>query len=168
MNIFMLDDDPIKAAKYHCDKHVVKMILESAQLLSTAINLHHGKQVMTYKSTHINHPCNIWVRESRDNALWLVEMTYALNAEYRYRYGRNVNHKSHDMLVASRIKQRIKVLPDVGLTPPALAMPDKYWVLDPFDAVSSYRQYYKGAKSAFMSYTKRELPEWLLGTENKA
>ena len=164
MNIFMLDNDPAIAAKYHCDSHVIKMILESAQLLATAINetQGNGKQVMPYKSTHVNHPCNIWVRESRDNALWLVELAYALNAEYRYRYRRTVNHKSYDMLTATQIKRRIKSLPDAGFTSPALAMPDRYWVLEPFDPVASYRAYYRGSKAELLSYTRRELPEWLV------
>lgn len=165
MNIFLLDENPELAAQYHCNTHVIKMILESAQLLSTAINLHHGKQVMPYKSTHINHPCAIWVRESRDNALWLVELTTALNAEYKYRYKktRNENHKSYDMLTAARIKNRIKSLPATPQTPPALAMPDKYWVIDSLgmDAVQSYRNYYKNGKTDLLAYTRREPPEWL-------
>ena len=110
MNIFMLDQDPVKAAKYHADKHVIKMILESAQLLCTAINNHHGKQVMPYKTTHLNHPCSLWVRESRDNALWLVDLTQALNQEYKHRYLRSVNHKSWDMLKSSSIRSRLRVL----------------------------------------------------------
>ena len=166
MNIFMLDSDPAVAARYHCDKHVVKMILESAQLLSTAINLNsntrHPSVNQMYKTTHANHPCSLWVQESRDNALWLVEMTHALNAEYKYRYRRMVNHKSWDMLTSARIKQRLKCLPSYGMTTPALAMPDRYWVLDPFDAVASYRAYYRGSKADMLSYTRRELPEWLI------
>ena len=162
MNIFMLDQDPVKAAQHHADKHVIKMILESAQLLCTAINHHHGKQVMPYKTTHLNHPCSLWVRESRDNALWLVELTEALNAEYRYRYRGLSNHKSWDMLKSCRIRTRLRSLPSVGLTPAALAMPDKYWVLDPFDPVASYRAYYRGSKADLLQYTRRDLPEWLL------
>lgn len=60
MNIFYLDKDPKLCAQYHCDKHVVKMILESAQLLCTAVNEAAGKEVAPYKSTHVNHPCSIW------------------------------------------------------------------------------------------------------------
>ena len=59
MNIFYLDKDPQQAAKYHCDKHVVKMILESAQMLCTVVNEISGGQVTPYKSTHKNHPCKI-------------------------------------------------------------------------------------------------------------
>lgn len=165
MNIFILDNDPEQAAKAHCDKHTIKMILESAQLLSTAINTHSGKQVMPYKTTHLNHPCSIWVRESRDNALWLVELTTALNAEYKYRYNKskNENHKSYDMLITAKIKTLIKSLPATPQTPPALAMPDKYWVMDSLgmDAVASYRNYYKNGKADLLNYTRREPPEWL-------
>ncbi len=69
MNIFILDEDITKSAQAHCDKHVVKMILESAQLLCTAVNYYAGEQVTPYKSTHMNHPCSIWVRESLANFL---------------------------------------------------------------------------------------------------
>ena len=67
MNIFMLHQEPQIAAQYHCDKHVVKMILESAQLLCTALN--EAGVPMPYRVTHKNHPCSIWVRESRANAI---------------------------------------------------------------------------------------------------
>ena len=75
MNIFYLDEDPILAAQMHCDKHVVKMILESAQLLSTAHRLLDGNKLADerglYKATHINHPSSIWVRKSSENYYWL-------------------------------------------------------------------------------------------------
>ena len=161
MNIFMLHQEPQIAAQYHCDKHVIKMVLESAQLLCTALNITHGKQVMPYRSSHANHPCSLWVRESRDNALWLVDLAQALNQEYKHRYLRSVNHKSWDMLKSSSIRSRLRVLPSVGFTEPALAMPTQYWELDPFDAVQSYRNYYRGSKADMLSYTRRELPEWL-------
>lgn len=160
MNIFVLDLDPKLAARYHCDKHVIKMILESAQLLSTAINDAHSKQVMGYKSTHRNHPCSVWVSKSRANAQWLLTLVEALNLEYRYRYNRSVNHKSYDMLLDFDAETKLQVLPDSGKTDYALAMPDQY---KSADAVESYRNYYSGDKTALLQYTKREQPEWLRG-----
>lgn len=71
MNIFYLDENPNLCAQYHCDRHVIKMILESAQLLCTALNVVAGQQVTPYKSTHVNHPCSIWVRELRKLELCL-------------------------------------------------------------------------------------------------
>ena len=71
MNIFYLDSDPYVAAKMHCDKHVVKMILESAQMLSTAHRVLDGDEYADerglYKMAHKNHPSTIWVRTSTDN-----------------------------------------------------------------------------------------------------
>mgnify|MGYP001825078254 FL=1 len=84
MNIFILDKDIEKCAQYHCDQHVVKMILESVQMLCTALN---KKGFSTpYKSTHMNHPCVLWVEESFDNYSWLKNLSLALNSEYRFRY----------------------------------------------------------------------------------
>ena len=83
MNIFVLDKDIKKCAQYHCDRHVIKMILESSQMLSTACRMngvHDG-----YKATHISHPCSIWVRESLDNWFWLRDLVTELNEEYKYR-----------------------------------------------------------------------------------
>ncbi len=81
MNIFVLDEDIEQCAQYHCDQHVVKMILESVQMLCTALN---KKGFVTpYKSTHVNHPCVLWVEESFDNFLWLKKLAIELNTEYR-------------------------------------------------------------------------------------
>ena len=82
MNIFILDANIKKCARYHCDQHVVKMILESVQIMCTALN---KKGFDTpYKSTHINHPCVLWTEKSYDNFLWLSRLAYALNDELPY------------------------------------------------------------------------------------
>ena len=86
MNIFVLDNDINICAKYHCDKHVIKMILESAQMLSSVVRLN-GHDI-GYKLTHQNHPCTIWARKSLSNYLWLFQLTDSLNSEYRYRYSK--------------------------------------------------------------------------------
>ena len=97
MNIFVLDEDPKFCAIAHCDKHVVKMILETAQMICTAHHFIGGYDYhIPYKSTHTNHPCNRWLRDSVENYKWLVQLITHLNDEYRYRYDKDVNHKSYD------------------------------------------------------------------------
>ena len=153
MNIFILDTDIETCAQYHCDQHVVKMILESVQMLCTALN----KQGFTtpYKSTHIKHPCVLWVEESFGNFLWLKDLALALNTEYRFRYERDTDHKSISVL--NEITNCI--YEDRGLTEFAQAMPDKYKV--PGDAVKAYRQFYLGEKMQFAKWTKRSVPNWV-------
>ncbi|WP_157628559.1 pyrimidine dimer DNA glycosylase/endonuclease V [Vibrio furnissii] len=153
MNIFILDNDIKLCAQYHCDQHVVKMILESVQLLCTALN---KKGFETpYKSTHMKHPCVLWVEESYDNFLWLTELVRELNAEYQFRYDKSADHKS--MAVLAQIQQH--TYPALGLTEFAQAMPDEYKI--PGDAVHAYRRFYAGEKMSFARWTKRELPAWL-------
>ncbi|MDX1771367.1 MAG: pyrimidine dimer DNA glycosylase/endonuclease V, partial [Planococcaceae bacterium] len=127
MNIFILDSDIKKCAQYHCDQHVVKMILESVQLLCTALN---KKGFVTpYKSTHAKHPCVLWVEESYDNFLWLRDLTFELNEEYKYRYDKQSDHKS----IAVLKEISAYAFESIGLTPFPQAMPDQYKVAD--DAV---------------------------------
>ena len=152
MNIFVLDHDIKKCAQYHCDQHVVKMILESVQLLCTALNKKGFKT--PYKSTHINHPCVHWIEKSYDNFLWLRSLTVELNQEYKYRYQKVQDHKSMAVL-DELINYRFQ---SIGLTSFAQAMPDEFKVKD--DAVTAYRQFYLGEKSQFAKWTKRAAPEW--------
>jgi hypothetical protein len=154
MNIFVLDKDIEKCAQYHCDQHVVKMILESVQMLCTALN---NKGFTTpYKSTHIKHPCVLWVEESYENFLWLKNLANALNSEYRFRFDSNSSHKS--IFVLDEIS--IYNYNNYGLTEFAQAMPDKYKI--PGDAVKAYRQFYKGEKMGFAKWTKRSVPAWAI------
>ena len=150
MNIFVLDKDPATSAFMHCDKHVVKMILESAQMICTTHHLtSDGMYYIPYRPVHKNHPCTVWVRESLSNYEWLMSLTYWLNFEYRYRFNRKVNHKSYDAII-SLPTPNIK---DIGLTPFALAMPDECKMND---AVDSYINYYNTHKSHLLMYTKRK------------
>mgnify|MGYP003304916960 FL=1 len=152
MNIFVLDEKVEKCAEYHCDKHVIKMILESAQMLSAVVRLN-GHDI-GYKLTHKNHPCTIWARESLSNYNWLVRLTRLLNYEYRYRYDKDINHKSYDLVKTLPIPD----LPDIGLTPFAQAMPEQY---KNKNAVKAYRDYYINEKSSFLTWTKRKKPKWI-------
>ena len=152
MNIFMLDSDPTFAAQYHVDKHCVKMILEYAQLMSTA---HHlcGGSTDVYRATHKNHPSAIWVREGSDNYQWLYSLWQALSDEYTFRYSKV--HKSWEML-SETLKQIPRGIP-IGSTPLRLAMPDQYKQSDP---VESYREYYIGDKKHIATWSKRNMPDW--------
>jgi hypothetical protein len=154
MNIFFLDYDVKKCAKDHCDKHVVKMILETAQLLC---GVHHATEQKTpnipYKLSHKNHPCAIWTRESLSNYLYLCELGLELCKEYTYRYGKR--HKSQDVIEWC-ITNKLNII-DKGFTEPPKAMPDEYKVVD---VVESYRNYYRGAKSGFAVWKNRVKPNW--------
>lgn len=146
MNIFILDNNPATAARYHADKHVPKMVLESAQMLSTVLK-------GPYKPTHANHPCTKWVAASRQNAEWLWLLADHLNIEYKERFGHSKNHKSWDAI--EPIWREIRTLPDAGLTPFAQAMPDEY---KQQSAVDAYRAYYRS--KPFVAWTRGPAPSW--------
>ncbi len=155
MNIFFLDWDVNKCAKDHCDKHVVKMILETAQLLCGVhhVTAHDTDQV-PYKLSHKNHPCSIWTRSSLSNYLYLCELGLALCKEYTHRYGKR--HKSQEVIEWCLInKPNIK---DIGFTEPPKAMPDEYKVSD---VVESYRNYYRGVKMDFAVWKNGDTPKWI-------
>jgi hypothetical protein len=160
MNIFFLSFDPKTAAEHHCDKHVVKMILETAQLLYSSHWVTDSTRLPAgaYKLAHKNHPCSIWVRESIDNYMWLVRLGQALCQEYRFRYG-DKTHKTEAHI--EWLCQNPPAIPAKGFTTVRLAMPDEYKMEDPID---SYRMYYRENKlkiRGIVKYTKREKPEWL-------
>ena len=162
MNIFVLSFNAKQAAEYHCDKHVVKMILETAQLLYSA---HWIEERMilpqnAYKLAHRNHPCSIWVRESLSNYMWLAELGYWLCQEYRFRY-ENKTHSTEAHLIWLRANPP-PGLKDVGVTEIRLAMPDEYKLPNP---VESYRMYYRENKlkiRGIVKYTKRSPPAFLV------
>jgi len=160
MNIFILDLDVKKCAQYHVDKHVVKMILETAQLLCgvhhvTAHDTGHDTEYVPYKLSHKNHPCAIWARESLSNYLYLAELGLALSEEYTFRYEKK--HKSQQIIEWCLSNQ--PGIDDKGFTTPPKAMPEEYKV---DDVINSYRNYYLGAKKSFLSWKKRERPEWVI------
>jgi hypothetical protein len=152
MNIFILDYDPYIAATYLNDKHCVKMILETAQLLSTAVNLNGG--TAPYLTSHKNHPCSIWARTNQSNYKWLYNHGIGIGLEYTKRY--NKIHKSENVIRS--IEDGYKLLPDGDLTDFALCMPDKY---KSKDAVVSYRNYYIGEKQDIANW-KTEIPFWFI------
>lgn len=158
MNIFILDLEPVTCAQYHNDKHVVKMILETAQLLCGA-HWVTGSEA-PYKLSHKNHPCSIWVRESMENYDWLCELGMYLCWEYRNRYGKT--HKTFKVITwCCDNKPNI---PNKGFTQPALAMPDIYKV--PGNPVKSYRNYYLGEKRSFSNWKNGNIPDWFTNIQN--
>lgn len=171
MNIFVLDNDAATSARMMCDKHVVKMILESCQLLSTAHHVLDGDVLLVdtgkrkyktsvctkkniCKATMINHPCTIWTRETRSNYLWLWKHAYALCKEYTRRY--NKVHIMEHMLLNELYDPPAKISKG-KLTPFAQAMPEQY---KDSNAVVAYRKYYINEKVRFAKWKFTEEPEW--------
>ena len=160
MNIFAVDNDPKISARQLCDKHVVKMIVEGCQMLSTNHRLHSSHILYPgnelYKQSFQNHPCTIWARYSADNYLWLAKHTLELSEEYTRRYGRV--HKAHNMCLWF-VKQIPCGLHFHGkITPFAQAMPEEFKV--PHDGVAAYRNYYIGAKSKIAKWKYTNPPDW--------
>lgn len=160
MNIFFLDIDPTECAAMHANKHVVKMILETCQLLCTVwhvscVNEPPPPSLVPYKKTHVNHPCSKWARASRVNYVWLCALGRALCAEYTFRY--NKVHKCEPII--KRLSRAMPSIPDAGWTPPAQAMPDAYKKKE--SVVDAYRAYYVHEKSHLHTWTGRDVPHWI-------
>lgn len=184
MNIFILNEDPTIAAQEQCDKHVVKMIVESAQMLSTVHRMVDGvmerrpsksgsmlqyfylddeREDILYKACHYNHPSTVWTRESCCNYTWHYNHFIALCDEYKYRY-----NKTH--ATDTKLRKILKNLPDnivrtSGRTPFKLAMSSNpeciVHGLGGTDAVKSYQNFYQTKQERFkMLWTKRKQPEW--------
>lgn len=164
MNIFALDEDPLKAAKYHNNKHVVKMILETAQILCT---VYHKQDVYTdlipYRKTHENHPCTVWANERRANFDWLVDLGFYLHQEWQFRFNHEFEeHKSFKVIQWCENHKDNLTFNDYDQTPFALAMPENCQV-NAFgfnDPIASYRRYYIDEKSHMAEWGKRGVPKW--------
>ena len=180
MNIFLLNENPLLCAEQHCDKHVVKMVIEYAQLMSTAHRYLDGElygeltdkgrkikrwrhpnsnmEATLYKASHVNHPDGLWVRNSNANYNYLYDLWFKLCKEYTHRYGRL--HLTQEKL-EHLLRYAPKNIPhadtaDVKGLP--LAMPDD---VKGESVVNSYRRYYNKYKIDFAKYTNREEPTWL-------
>ena len=165
MNIFFLDKRPDDCAEMHCDKHVVKMILESAQMLSTAHRVldEDDAHPDLYKIAHKNHPSTIWTRSSKQHYDWLFRLFRMLSAEYSIRFGlindsRDVFkvHKTWDKL-GKILEIAPKNIEDRGWVDPPQCMPD-YCKDD--DVVRAYRNYYILEKNNFAVWKHSGTPEW--------
>jgi len=177
VNIFVLDESPQVAAQNMCDKHVVKMIVESAQMLSTAHRVLDGEQYtelsvnnrrikrwkspyklmeeMLYKASFVGHPCTQWVMENDKNYYWLTEHAYALCKEYTRRYSKV--HKTEDMISLIRYRKPVNIPIADSITSFAQAMPEEY--KNP-NAVEAYRAYYLGEKRDIAQWKNSETPSW--------
>jgi hypothetical protein len=177
MNIFYISKDPVQAAEWMVDKHVVKMILESAQLLSTAHRILDGEENLgksktgrnvkrwilpdsrenvLYSATHINHPSAVWCRQSVENYNWLADHMFALLYEYTYRY--NKQHKIEGEL-SYMLQSPPFALKEYDMTVMPSAMAGEYKISD--DPLVNYRNYYKVGKVRMHKWTNRQPPEWI-------
>lgn len=181
MNIFYVDSDPEVAARNMVDRHVVKMILETAQLLSTAHRVIDGEEyvgqsqsgrkakrwrlsgnvdAIMYAATHINHPSAVWVRENSANYNWLYDHLLALGREYTYRYGRT--HLTIDKLkdILKDSPQNIKQSNVMTKMPSCM---DKQYIVS-VDPITNYRNYYNYGKTDLLRWSNRQPPQWIDGT----
>ena len=156
MNIFHLDKDPVLCAQYHCDKHVVKMILETGQMLCTAYQRHYGLKDDLYKPAYPHHPMTKWVGDSGGNFYFTIKLFDALLTEYTSRY--NKVHKTSKIILLFNSKYKKWQNMEGDFTTPPLCMPDEY-KLD--DYIQSYKNYYIGEKMYFAKYNYSETPYWL-------
>jgi hypothetical protein len=177
MNIFYLDKDPRRAAEYHCDKHVVKMILESAQLLSSAHrfidgtqeistsksgrkqkiwSLNDSRETTLYKAGWENHPSAIWARSNIEHYRYLFNLFVFLIEEYKYRYN-GKTHKCEEM-VPHLFDSPLNIDVESDWEDPPQAMPEECRVLN--NPVKAYRNYYIMHKSRFAKWTRRNIPHW--------
>ena len=157
MNRFIIDHHPAAIAKSLCDQHIVKMPLEEAQMLSTAVRHHAGDEYADdnniYKTAYMNHPCTIWARECRENYVYAVVLLEAMSDEYTHRYGKV--HKSSLLLPAFKAATGLTAHPQCfsGFDE---CKTDELW------PISAYRAFYKVDKLKFARYNKgREMPHWL-------
>lgn len=178
MNIFVLNESPVLAAQEQCDKHVVKMIVESAQMLSTAHRMLDGQvsrqpsksgktmikyydhptlDSTLYKAVHHHHPCTVWTMESVCNYIWHYKHFVALCDEYMYRYGKR--HLTDTLLRSILMTPPVRI-PRVERTPFKLAMgSNPECMLD--CPVESYRAFYHTKQDRFsMTWTSRPVPSW--------
>lgn len=155
MNIFILDRNPELSVQYYVDKHIIKMPLETAQLLCTAHRILDPKSKAPYKIYSKNHPCSKWTYESHSNYLWLCNLGTKLCEEFYYRYDKL--HSSY--FVIKWCEDNIPRFIDKGITPFVQAMPKEYRLNDPIEA---YRRYYNEAKRHLFKWTRREQPWWII------
>jgi len=156
MNIFAVHPDPIISAKSLVDRHVVKMILESVQLLCIAHAIKGSVPEGIWSSLGWqHHPCAKWVASSLSNYCWLLAHANGLCAEYQHRYDRTHKLEADGMLV--RLAEKMPPVPDIGLTPFVEATGD----IHEGEPIATYRRYYLERKNHLMFWTRREPPDWV-------
>ena len=155
MNIFQVDEDPVKSAQMLCDKHIVKMPLETAQMLCSVWHRYNFGHLVKYKEAYKNHPCTRWAGDSKENYRWLVKHGMGLCREYTRRYGKE--HKCQEVIES--VSSTPSFILDDKATLQPQCMPDEYKVDN--DVVLAYRNYYVGEKSKIARWNKnRFMPLW--------
>lgn len=158
MNIFYLSRNIQECARFHCDRHVNKMILESAQLMASVHHLTNAQAVTEipslYRLTHKNHPCAVWARKSLQHYEYLFSLCLFLNEEAQYRYGHTKNHLSLDKIISWPVPS----IPDIEFVEPPKCVHDDFKGMD--DVVEAYRAYYRRDKANIVTWTKRDKPDW--------
>lgn len=152
MNIFYLSRNPKEAAEFHCDKHAVKMILETSQMLSTALHLH-GCTDAPIKVSFKNHPSTVWTRASQANYLWMCYLLEHLCTEYTDRYGKEHFCQRY----VSLFLDNAHYVPLGPFTDPPQCMPVE---CKRPDAVEGYRAYYIQEKAYFAKWKTGKIPVW--------
>jgi hypothetical protein len=158
MNIFVLDKSPIISAQMQCDKHIVKMPLETAQMLCSVLHRHGQGHLVPYKEAHKNHPCTLWAGDSCANFSWLVQHGMELCFEYTRRY--NKIHKCQQVIMDIRETDWGTLqYQDMEMTPHPQCMPDEYKIR--VSPVLAYRKYYVNDKKDIAKWEKgRDAPYW--------
>ena len=156
MNIFSLHDNPRISAQYHNDKHVVKMITETAQILSTVHHNHDEWKADYYRPAFYKHPSVLWAGETKANYQWLVRLGLSLYDEYKFRYGQDRTHKAGEK-IANVLATPPTTIKDKPRTKFSMAMPDEYKNDNP---IKAYRDYYMGDKRHLASWKVRGVPTW--------
>jgi hypothetical protein len=172
MNVFVLSRDHELRARYHCDVHVNKMLLESIQVLNTALHLNDAKdQYVFYQPTHKNHPWTEWAADRYANWKWMLDHAVALGKEFARRSEKD-SHASYDKVhtywldadlsLDSRI---MHIVGDDGeRTSFPQCMPDLHVMQD--DPVQAYRSYYMAEKVPEDWCTwSVEKPEWVMARQ---
>ena len=170
MNLFFLNVDPKKCAEEHCDKHVVKMVLEIVQMLYTAHHIGDTAPKFAYRISHVKHPTSIWIRSCFENWNYAISVAKYLSQEYTYRYNKIHSCQKHiDWLLLNtptftkgvfKIDQSFsynKEFESMGMTPVPLAMPDECKLTG---TIESYHNYYIMKKQSFARWTLRPIPRW--------
>lgn len=179
MNLFILDESPAAAAIAHCNKHVNKMIIETAQMLSTNHRFLDGQMFyalskngrrikkwnhpkydkVLYKTCHINHPSTVWLRQSHENYIWGYELFRCLSQEYTHRYKKS--HATWNLLkdLLAQLPSNIPIKPQTKFS---IAISDDYSLAHIHDPLEAYRQYYakKHLEQFDMTWTNRDQPAW--------
>ena len=163
MNIFALSEDPQKAAAYHCDKHVNKMLLEGTQICNTSLHSRNIGEYAFYQPTHKNHPCNEWATNSWGNFTWLLKLIHYLNKEFMKRYNHDTPHKSYQKICDNWFEDGVSILPivDEPRTQFVQCMPEDVQRINPITAYRTYYKTYKSNEDWFSFEKASHYPDWL-------